>query len=85
MFLKNKLGLNDKVWKIKDEAGLNKLMDSIFSKAKDQLKPELFELACDDVGQPVTIRMQEGYDHSYYFIQSFMDDHLQHHADALLK
>ena len=51
----------------------------------EQLKPHLFEAACETAGQPVSVRMQEGYDHSYYFIQSFIDDHLDHHAEALLK
>lgn len=49
----------------------------------EQLKPELFEAACADAGQKLTLNMREGYDHSYYFIQSFMDDHLEHHAAAL--
>lgn len=51
----------------------------------DQLRPDLFEQACKDVGQPLTLRMQEGYDHSYYFIASFIEDHIRHHAQALLK
>lgn len=46
----------------------------------DQLKPDLFELACEEVGQKLTLRRHEGYDHSYFFIQSFMDDHLEWHA-----
>lgn len=50
----------------------------------EQLKPENFEKACQAVNQPLTLRMQEGYDHSYYFIQSFMQDHIKFHADALL-
>jgi len=49
---------------------------------KEQLKPELFEDACKQAGQKLTLRMHEGYDHSYFFIQSFMDDHLQWHHDA---
>lgn len=49
----------------------------------DQLKPELFEAACGRSGQSVTIRSQKGYDHSYYFIASFIDDHIAHHARAL--
>lgn len=50
---------------------------------KDQLKPELFEAACAKAGVPLTLRMQDGYDHSYFFIQSFIDDHLTHHAGLL--
>jgi S-formylglutathione hydrolase len=49
----------------------------------EQLHPLLFEAACKAVGQRLNLRMQEGYDHSYYFIQSFMADHLQHHAECL--
>jgi len=50
----------------------------------EQLKPELFEAACQAVGQPLTLRRQAGYDHSYYFIASFMADHVRHHAQSLL-
>ena len=48
-----------------------------------QLLPEAFEAACATVGQPLTLRRQGGYDHGYYFIQSFIDDHLRHHAQQL--
>jgi S-formylglutathione hydrolase len=48
-----------------------------------ELKPELLEAACRDAGIPLTLRMQEGYDHSYYFIASFMEDHLRWHAERL--
>lgn len=48
-----------------------------------QLKPELFEAACREAGQRLTLRRHEGYDHSYYFIATFVDDHLRHHAAAL--
>ncbi|MCR9213953.1 MAG: S-formylglutathione hydrolase [Proteobacteria bacterium] len=50
---------------------------------EEQLKPELFEGACDSAGQELTLRRHEGYDHSYYFIQSFMADHIAHHAAIL--
>lgn len=49
----------------------------------EQLQPELFEQACAKVGQELRLRRQEGYDHSYYFIATFLADHLQHHAAAL--
>tara|TARA_R110000737_G_scaffold160047_1_gene187729 strand:+ start:141 stop:974 length:834 start_codon:yes stop_codon:yes gene_type:complete len=49
----------------------------------DQLKPELLVQACEAAGQPLTLRMQEGYDHSYYFISTFMADHLKWHAERL--
>lgn len=50
---------------------------------KDQLKPEKFEAACAKNNIPLTLRMQDGYDHSYFFIQSFINDHLEHHAAQL--
>ena len=50
---------------------------------QDQLKPELFGKACAQAGQQVEIRLHEGYDHSYYFISTFMEDHLRHHAKSL--
>jgi S-formylglutathione hydrolase len=49
----------------------------------EQLHPELFEAACQAVGQPLTLRRHAGYDHGYYFIASFMADHLVHHAGQL--
>ncbi len=48
-----------------------------------ELHPHVFEAACKEVGQPLTYRSQPGYDHSYYFIQTFMEDHLNHHAKIL--
>jgi S-formylglutathione hydrolase len=48
-----------------------------------QLKPELFDQACAEAGQPLLLRRHAGYDHSYWFISSFIDDHLRHHAEAL--
>lgn len=49
----------------------------------DQLQPELLEAACAEAGVPLTLRRQPGYDHSYYFIASFMEDHLRWHAARL--
>jgi len=49
----------------------------------NQLKPELFTDAAGSVGYPVTLRMQPLYDHSYYFISTFMRDHVDHHARSL--
>jgi len=48
-----------------------------------QLKPQALRAAADSAGHPLTLRIQPGYDHSYYFIASFIDDHLRHHAEAL--
>lgn len=48
-----------------------------------QLKPELFEAACLLVGRPLTLKRRAGYDHSYYFIASFIGEHVAFHAQAL--
>ncbi len=50
---------------------------------ENQLKPELLKQACDAANHPLTLRISPGYDHSYYFICSFIGDHLLHHAEAL--
>ena len=49
----------------------------------EQLQPERLREACAAAGHPLTLRMQPGYDHSYYFIASFIADHLAHAAAAL--
>ena len=49
----------------------------------EQLQPKRFRDACERVGQDLDLRMQPGYDHSYYFIQSFIGDHIAHHAEIL--
>ncbi|HTI18940.1 MAG TPA: S-formylglutathione hydrolase [Trinickia sp.] len=49
----------------------------------EQLNPDIFEAAAIDAGQPLILRRHEGYDHGYYFIQTFIEDHLAHHARAL--
>ncbi|MBM6579122.1 S-formylglutathione hydrolase [Microvirga sp. BT689] len=48
-----------------------------------QLKPQLLEEACAKAGQPLILRRQEGYDHSYFFIATFIEDHLRWHAERL--
>ncbi|HET7402062.1 MAG TPA: alpha/beta hydrolase-fold protein, partial [Usitatibacter sp.] len=50
---------------------------------ENQLKPELLVEASRRAHVPLDLRMQEGYDHSYYFIASFIADHLRFHAQAL--
>jgi S-formylglutathione hydrolase len=50
----------------------------------EQLHPHLFEAACQAIGQPLTLRRHAGYDHGYYFIATFMADHIAHHARVLL-
>jgi S-formylglutathione hydrolase len=49
----------------------------------EQLRPDLLEAACGSAGIALTLRRQPGYDHSYYFISTFMDDHLRWHAARL--
>jgi S-formylglutathione hydrolase len=49
----------------------------------DQLKPELLEAACSRAGVALDLRRQEGYDHSYFFMATFMEDHLRYHASNL--
>jgi S-formylglutathione hydrolase len=49
----------------------------------DQLRPDLPAAACAAAGIPLELRMQPGYDHSYYFISTFMADHLRWHAERL--
>jgi S-formylglutathione hydrolase len=51
----------------------------------EQLKPELLKDVCAKTKIPLTFRLQNGYDHSYFFIQSFIEDHLNHHAKILEK
>ena len=49
----------------------------------EQLKPELLEQACSEAGQKLTLRLQHGYDHSYFFIASFIAEHIAWHARRL--
>ncbi|BAZ06210.1 S-formylglutathione hydrolase [Calothrix sp. NIES-3974] len=87
------LGENRETWRIYDACELVKevgyprpiLIDQGTADKflETQLKPELFAQACQQVKQPLQLRYQEGYDHSYYFIATFIDDHLRFHAEAL--
>lgn len=49
----------------------------------EQLRPEAFESACDQAGVPLTLRRHPDYDHGYFFVASFIEDHLRHHAQNL--
>jgi S-formylglutathione hydrolase len=49
----------------------------------EQLRPELFAAACAESGLSLELRMHDGYDHGYYFISTFVEDHLRHHAEIL--
>jgi len=59
-----------------DQGGGDQFLES-------QLKPHLLSRACDDAGIDLTLRMEPDYDHSYYFIASFMADHVRWHAERL--
>lgn len=50
---------------------------------QEQLHPHLFEQACAEAGQPLVLNRREGYDHGYYFISTFIDGHMAHHARVL--
>jgi S-formylglutathione hydrolase len=59
-----------------DQGGADKFLEG-------QLRPELFRTACREAGQALELNIRPGYDHSYFFISSFMANHLLHHAAAL--
>ena len=77
---------HDAVALIEDGASLPELLVDVGEAdpfLDSQLKPELLERACADAGIALTLRRQPGYDHSYYFISTFMADHLRWHAARL--
>lgn len=77
------LRAHDAVALIEDGARLPDLLvdqGSADSYLEDGLRPWLLEAACKKAGMNLTLRMQEGYDHSYFFVSSFMEDHLRWHA-----
>ena len=76
------LGSNKESWRRYDACAL--LEDGArVTVLETQLKPELLERACARVGVPLTLRKHEGYDHSYFFISTFIEDHLRWHAQRL--
>mmetsp|Transcript_15231 Transcript_15231/g.31967 ORF Transcript_15231/g.31967 Transcript_15231/m.31967 type:complete len:689 (-) Transcript_15231:83-2149(-) len=89
------LGADESSWKEYDSVELVKKYDGpplriLVDQGKadnflsqGQLCPEALQAACDEKGIALTLRMQAGYDHSYYFISSFIKDHLQYHASHL--
>ena len=89
------LGSDEAAWRAYDAVALvadgarlpHLLIDqgSADSFLNDGLRPWLLEEACRTAGQPLTLRLQEGYDHSYFFISSFMADHIAWHAGHLAK
>ncbi len=87
------LGSNEQAWRkqdtvalIEDGARFSEFMvdygdaDQFLT---EQLRPELLKSACEKANIPLTLRRQAGYDHSYYFISTFMSDHLRWHAARL--
>src|SRR5690554_83006 len=71
-----KRGAADKLPLLIDQGGDDEFLEG-------QLRPQLLREAADAAGHPLELRMQPGYDHSYYFIASFIGDHMAHHAKAL--
>ena len=59
-----------------DQGGGDEFLDG-------QLRPQLLQAACEAAGHPLSLRIRPGYDHSYYFIASFIGEHIAHHARAL--
>jgi S-formylglutathione hydrolase len=77
---------HDAVALIEDGARLPELLVDVGDAdpfIEKELRPELLEGACAEAGIPLTLRRQPGYDHSYYFISTFMADHLRWHAERL--
>lgn len=90
------LGSNQEIWKQYDATVLLGQMDNASNRPEilidqgtadpflsEQLKPALLAAVAKEKQYPLTLRMQEGYDHSYFFIATFMRDHIRHHADCL--
>lgn len=87
------LGQDQAAWRLHDAVALiedgARLPDLLVDQGEadafltEQLKPELLAAACREAEIDLTLRMQPGYDHSYYFISSFMADHVAWHADRL--
>jgi S-formylglutathione hydrolase len=88
------LGEDRKAWRPYDACSLiedgQRFPDTILvdqGYADKFLEPQLqhwrFDAACRKAGQALTLRVHAGYDHSYYFISTFVEDHLRHHAQAL--
>jgi S-formylglutathione hydrolase len=87
------LGPNPATWRkhdavalIEDGARLPGILVDVGDKdpfIEKELRPYLLDRACAAAGIPLSLRVQPGYDHSYYFISTFVEDHLRHHAEAL--
>ncbi len=93
----NYLGADQESWRAYDASELIRSLPSVHGRPlllvdqglsdvflEQQLLPDRLEKACAEVGYPLTLRRHPGYDHGYYFISTFIEDHLRHHARALL-
>ncbi len=93
----NYLGADQESWRAYDASELIRSLPSVDGRPlllvdqglsdaflEQQLLPDRLEKACAEVGYPLTLRRHPGYDHGYYFISTFIEDHLRHHARALL-
>ena len=77
---------HDAVALIEDGARIPELLVDIGTAdqfLEQELRPELLERACDEAGIAITLRRQTGHDHSYYFISTFMADHMRWHSERL--
>ena len=77
---------HDAVALIEDGARIDGLLVDVGTSdnfLEKELRPELLERACADAGIPLRLNLRDGYDHSYYFISTFMADHLRWHAERL--
>lgn len=89
----NYLGTDTRAWAAYDTTRLlatqrfaGKLLVDVGTKdpfLERELKPELLVAACEEHGQALSLRMRDGYDHSYYFVSTFVAEHLEHHARVL--
>jgi len=69
-------GASERLPLLVEQGGADEFLDT-------QLRPQLLQAACEAAGHPLQLRLRPGYDHSYYFIASFIDEHIAHHAAAL--
>ncbi len=69
-------GAGERLPLLVDQGGADEFLDT-------QLRPQLLQAACEAAGHPLQLRIQPGYDHSYYFVSSFIGEHIAHHAAAL--
>lgn len=91
----NYLGADQSAWAAHDASALMRTLQTPFAAGilidqglsdkflAQQLLPQEFEAACEQAGQPLTLRRHAGYDHGYYFISTFMEDHLRFHHQIL--